>query len=91
MNWDQSKSSSLVYPATPPGPIPYKPREYILICPRCQRPITVGEEHESMYTFDCSCGGGVVAVGGHIMGGDCSDVRSIAWNEMRPFLGAKPL
>lgn len=92
MNWGLSPASKLVFPEPPPEPPKYKPREYILVCPRCCRPATIGIEHETMYEFDCSCGGGRVACcGGVIPGNSISDVTAIKWYKAAPFLGTKPL
>jgi hypothetical protein len=96
MSWSRTESG-IVFPVAPkpadpaPTPVPgkdRKPRTYIRACPRCGGPTTIGWEHESEYSFDCTCGGGIVSVGGHILSDNAADVFGIKWNRGRDWAGA---
>jgi len=88
-NWERLGDTPLVIPKAPPEPPKsnyYVPREYILVCPRCYKPCEIGEEHESMYCFDCPCGGGRV---NFTPLRSENHVKSIEWREGAPMLGTR--
>jgi len=60
---------------------------YLDFCPRCRGKVEIGEEHETMYRFSCSCGGGKVATSfGAIDPANRANVYSIAWDKPAPIM-----
>jgi len=83
---ERAEVSGLVLPVPPPEP-PKKPEDDdILVCPRCMGPAKIGNQHESMYSFSCRCGGGRVS---HDWC-DQNAVRGITWGEPAPMWGTRP-